>query len=189
MINVKTSWDLFKMQISTQTGNHKLRKNVASNKWYILRKMDLEFQNPLFNILYKMYSGTSKIGWTSLYASISKGTKTIGKIISKKSTVSSVLIPKFICDYLFITIIYKSIFTTAISHWTTTCFVKSMPGITLSKNTPDSVKWPYFDRLVILPILKDCKWLIKLCSYCDNGNALQSFEVFFLRQNKFLFVC
>ena len=136
-----------------------------------------------------MYSGTSKIGWTSLYASISKGTKTIGKIISKKSTVSSVLIPKFICDYLFITIIYKSIFTTGISHWTTTCSVKSILGITLSKNTPDSVKWPYFDRLVILPILKDCKWLIKLCSYCDNGNALQSFEVFFLRQNKFLFVC
>ena len=54
MITVKTSWNLFKMQVSTQTDNHKLRKNVATDKMHILRKMSLKFQNPKFNILCKM---------------------------------------------------------------------------------------------------------------------------------------
>ena len=36
------------MQISTQTDNHKQRKNVATNENYILRKMGLKFQNPSF---------------------------------------------------------------------------------------------------------------------------------------------
>ena len=32
MINAKTSLNLLKMQISTQTDNRKLRKNIAINK-------------------------------------------------------------------------------------------------------------------------------------------------------------
>ena len=42
------------MQISTQTDNHKLRKNVAIDKKYILRKRGLKFLNPKFNILSKI---------------------------------------------------------------------------------------------------------------------------------------
>ena len=37
----------FKMQISTQTDNHKYKKNVASNENCILRKMGR--QNPVLN--------------------------------------------------------------------------------------------------------------------------------------------
>ena len=42
----------FKMQISTLTynQNHE-KKNVTTNEHCILRKMDLQFQNPSFNIL------------------------------------------------------------------------------------------------------------------------------------------
>ena len=59
-----------------------------------------------------------------------------------------------IYDYLYITIIYKSIFTTGTSHWTTdrkkqqhwttALSVKSVSGITLSENTIGSLKCPYF---------------------------------------------
>ena len=39
------------MQISSQTDNHNSRKNVATNKKYILRMtMDLKFQKPKFKI-------------------------------------------------------------------------------------------------------------------------------------------
>ena len=41
---------MFKMQISSQTENHNLRKNVATNKKNIMRKMDLKFEKPKFNI-------------------------------------------------------------------------------------------------------------------------------------------
>ena len=53
MINGKTSWSMFKIQISTQTDNHNLRKHVATNKKYILRKMASKFQNANFNIYTK----------------------------------------------------------------------------------------------------------------------------------------
>ena len=42
------------MEIYTQTDNHKLRQNVATNKMYILRKMSLKLQNPMFKILCKI---------------------------------------------------------------------------------------------------------------------------------------
>ena len=42
---------MFKMQISSETDNHNSRKNVATNKKYILRMtMDLKFPKPEFNI-------------------------------------------------------------------------------------------------------------------------------------------
>ena len=36
-----------------QTDNYNFRKNVATNEKYILRKMDLKFQSPKFNIYAK----------------------------------------------------------------------------------------------------------------------------------------
>ena len=39
-------------------------------------------------------------------------------------TVPWVFTSKFICDYLYITIIYKNIFSAGISHWTTVLSVK-----------------------------------------------------------------
>ena len=49
-------------------------------------------------------------------------------------TVRSILISTFICDYLYITIMYKSIFITGAWHLTTASSWKSLFGITLSKN-------------------------------------------------------
>ena len=42
---------MFKIRISTQTENHRQRKNVATDKKYILSKIDLEFPNPKFKLL------------------------------------------------------------------------------------------------------------------------------------------
>ena len=53
MLNDKKSWNLFEMQISTESYNHKLKTNLT-NKSYILGKMGLKFQNPVFNILCKI---------------------------------------------------------------------------------------------------------------------------------------
>ena len=41
------------MQVSTQTNNHKYRK-VLQLKITLFKKMDLKFQNPKFNILFKI---------------------------------------------------------------------------------------------------------------------------------------
>lgn len=49
--NAKPSRNMFKMQIPIQTYENNLRKNVAINKNYSLRKNCLNFQNPKFNIL------------------------------------------------------------------------------------------------------------------------------------------
>ena len=38
----------------TQTNNHNLRENVATNKKYNLKKLGLKFENPKFNILCKL---------------------------------------------------------------------------------------------------------------------------------------
>ena len=53
MTNFKTSLNMFKVQISTETGNHNLRKNNVTIKTYILRKMVLKNLNPTFFILFK----------------------------------------------------------------------------------------------------------------------------------------
>ena len=46
---------MFKMQISSETDNHNSRRNVATNKKYILRMtMNLKFPKPEFNIWYKI---------------------------------------------------------------------------------------------------------------------------------------
>ena len=42
---------MIKIQMSTQTENHKQRKNVTIDKKYILWKTDSKFPNPKFNLL------------------------------------------------------------------------------------------------------------------------------------------
>ena len=54
-------------------------------------------------------------------------------------TLHCVLTWNFIFDYLYITIIYKGIFTTGASHWTTASSLKFVSGITLSENTTGSL--------------------------------------------------
>ena len=54
MLNFKTSEKIFKKQISTQTDNYNLRKNDATDKKHILRKMGLKFRNINFDVLSKM---------------------------------------------------------------------------------------------------------------------------------------
>ena len=43
MINVETTWNLSNMQKSTGTDDHKLRKNIAANERYIVRKTGSTF--------------------------------------------------------------------------------------------------------------------------------------------------
>lgn len=40
---------MFKMPISAQTENHKQKENVATDKKWVLWKMDVKFPNPKFN--------------------------------------------------------------------------------------------------------------------------------------------
>ena len=82
---------------------------------------------------------------------------------------------KNLCDYLHIIIISKSIFATGTSHWATVFSVNSISWIILSKNTPGSIRCPYFARLIILPILKKCKELKK--SYLLTVSMVMSFKV------------
>ena len=50
----KNYWNMFKVQISTLTDNHTLRKNFPIDKKYFLRKMGLKFRSPNLNILSKI---------------------------------------------------------------------------------------------------------------------------------------
>ena len=103
------------------------------------------------------------------------------KISSRNITLNIYI--KIYYDYLYITIIYKCIFTTGKFYWTAASVVKS-----ISKNTAGSIKCSYFSCLIILPTLKNCKYIKKICAYSANDQVLQSFEVYFLRQNKFPYV-
>lgn len=42
---------MFKMPISAQTENHKQKENVATDKKWVLWKMNVKFPNPKFNPL------------------------------------------------------------------------------------------------------------------------------------------
>ena len=44
---------MFKMQLLTQADNHKNRKNVATDKNFVLWEMDFKFQSHKFNLLCK----------------------------------------------------------------------------------------------------------------------------------------
>ena len=46
MIKVKTSSNMFRMQISTQTDNQNLRKSVATRKNHILKKNGIKVSKP-----------------------------------------------------------------------------------------------------------------------------------------------
>ena len=54
-------------------------------------------------------------------------------------------------------------------YWTNASSVKSIPGVTLSKNANGSIKCPYF-KAVIWPTLKHCKWLNKCADSADSAN-------------------
>ena len=43
----------------------------------------------------------------------------------------------------------------------------------------------HISSAIILPSLKNCNWLKKLCAYCVNDHFVQNFEIFFKWQNKF----
>ena len=73
-------------------------------------------------------------------------------------------------------------------NYTTASSVKSISGVTLSENAPGSIKCLHFDT-IILPTLKICKLLKKLCAASANDHVLQSFEFFLKCQNKFLIIC
>ena len=49
---------------------------------------------------------------------------------------------------------YESIFVTGISHWTTASSVKSISGVIFSGNAPGSIKWPYFDTIILSTLKK-----------------------------------
>ena len=61
ILNVQNLKNLFKMQMSTKTGNHNLKKEVTSNKLYTLRKLGLKIQNTQFNIYDILYCAFFKI--------------------------------------------------------------------------------------------------------------------------------
>ena len=54
MINVKISWNMFRMQISTQIDDHNFKKNGATYKKYILRNKGSKFQSHKFKVLCKI---------------------------------------------------------------------------------------------------------------------------------------
>ena len=78
-------------------------------------------------------------------------------------TAHEVFTLEFISDYLQITIINKSIFTTAKPHWTSS--VRSMSGVILSGNGPGTIKcshfayhyFVHFERLYITQKVM-CQW-------------------------------
>ena len=90
VINVKNSRNVFQMQISTQTDNRNLTKNVTNNKKCILRKIGLKFQNPKFYAIFCYKIWTLRMmsfwndwsSWRRLCASISWETE----IHSRNST-------------------------------------------------------------------------------------------------------
>ena len=53
-INVKNSWDSVRCKYHLKHITKTREKNVATNENWILRKMDLKFQNPNFVILRKL---------------------------------------------------------------------------------------------------------------------------------------
>ena len=53
-MNVKNSWDSVRIKYQLKQIIKTREKNVATNENCILRKMGLKFQNPSFNILFKI---------------------------------------------------------------------------------------------------------------------------------------
>ena len=63
MTHVKTWWNMSK----TQTDNHIFRKSIATDKKYILRKINLNFQNSTSNMSFKIdFYIFFVINWNSL---------------------------------------------------------------------------------------------------------------------------
>ena len=81
-------------------------------------------------------------------------------------------------NQLYIPSSYKIIFTFATSHWTSASSVKTVSGVTLSRNAPGSIKCPYFDT-IISHTLKNYKRLKKLRANSANDHVVQSFEAIF----------
>ena len=85
----------------------------------------------------------------------------------------TVFTSKFICDHLYITLIYKSIFKTGTSQWTNSS-AASTSGVNLPGNAPGSSKYTYFATITFHPlwkIINDSK------SYVLTVPMIISFEV------------
>ena len=90
------------MNTSTRTENHKQRKNVATDKKCILWKINMNFPNPKFNLLFIItyiliqnknplelrgqwsHSVAYKISWIRLYALIFKIIKLCTNLVPRK---------------------------------------------------------------------------------------------------------
>ena len=59
-MNVKNSWDSVRIKYQLKQIIKTREKNVATNENCILRKMGLKFQNPSFNILFKIAFGNKQ---------------------------------------------------------------------------------------------------------------------------------
>ena len=53
-IDVKASWNTFRCKYQLKQITTTREESVTNSKNYILRKMDFKFQNPNFNIVYKI---------------------------------------------------------------------------------------------------------------------------------------
>ena len=124
-------------------------KNIVIDKKYILRKMNLKFQNPKFNILLNSiifcvikckswgligswgHSGTNKKIWMELQASIFEKQKLYTELAPGTIKHSHQILFAIKC----ITPSSTKVFFT-ITSWTTSLSVKSVEGITLSEIIP-----------------------------------------------------
>ena len=131
MINVKTSWNMFRMQISTQTDDHNFRKNGATDKKYILRNNGSKFQSHKFKVLCKI--------------ALCKNPKWLNKVMFQfLKKLYTKLVPKTV--HLFISIflwlfVYHCHLQRYFLHWTsslwiTALFVKSISGLIFWKCLP-----------------------------------------------------
>ena len=62
-MNVKNSWDSVRIKYQLKQIIKTREKNVATSENCILRKMGLKFQNPSFNILFKIAFWNKKKRW------------------------------------------------------------------------------------------------------------------------------
>ena len=140
-------------------------------KKYILKKIDLKFRNPKFNILCKFlkcvpfwvkgplqwcHLGTSNNDWIRLLIlQFLEKLKIYAKLVSE--TV------KFICNHLYITIIYTKVFFTtwtSHSHWAIGSSVRSVAEVTLSKNVAVTYD---LSNLSFFFFLSDCTFDATFC--------------------------
>ena len=151
------------------------KKNIVIDKKYILRKMNLKFQNPKFNILLSIiifcvikckswgligswgHSGANKKIWMELQASIFWETETIHRISSRNNKAFTWILFAIKC----ITLSSTKVFFT-ITSWTTSLSVKSVEGITLSEIIPGTYD---LSDLLLFFFSRHCVKSVQIWSY------------------------